>query len=100
VAKHGNATVTDATPVELNPADIGMSNGPRALVDGEFHIHNSGPGTIRITLTSSDLGTNEGYPLASGERETFRHTGSLYVRCPTASSGTPTTFDYITTSGC
>ncbi len=89
-ATHGNYTFTDDdTFIQLNEA------GVRA----ECHIHNSGPALIRVTLRDQGIGVNEGYPLAAGERETFIHGGPMYVRCPSASPGTPTTFDFLTSGG-
>jgi len=99
MARHGNLTLTSTGVVELNAADLALSNGPRALVQGEFHIHNEGPDTVRLTLTDSGLGAGEGYPLASGARETFTHTGSLHVRCETAAGGNPVTVNFLIALG-
>lgn len=94
MASHGNAVLENTDAITL-----GVAGAAGVGVRQESHIHNSGPDLIRVVTHSDDLGSNEGYPLAAGERETFTHSSLIYFYCPTASGGNHVTVDFLTVSG-
>jgi hypothetical protein len=92
------------SPQELSPSN--QSSQPainKTTQDqrGEFHIHNVGPYDILVTVWADDLGADEGWYIAPGEKEVYNHVGSLYVRCPQAqdSSGNRNEVRFLVLSG-
>lgn len=96
---HGTQVLTTSTPIILNAAGLGVGSNQQYVVNGEFHLLNEGPDIVRLTMTNSSLGANEGYPLAAGESKVINHTGIIYARCDTATGGNPTSLTFLITSG-
>lgn len=83
---------------EINAANVGVSNGEVSRVPAVFFLKNEGPDVVLLTPVGSGFGSDDGYPIEPGEHFKIGYVGSIFVRCPSASSSNINSVVFITSN--